>query len=101
MGDQPVATDNVLSLTAIADGLENAARLGRPVDQPEGVRYIQISDTLSKQFVASLRFHVESIKAVASDRPQPMRADLVLDFGRAGNPAPPASDVGGLVRKGI
>lgn len=32
--------------------LRNAPRLGAPIDNPEGARYIQISDTLAKHLVA-------------------------------------------------
>ena len=38
-----------------ANALREAERLGDDYDCPEGARYIQISDTLAKEFEADLR----------------------------------------------
>lgn len=37
--------------------LETATRQGIDKDEPEGARYIQISDTLAKEMVEALRQH--------------------------------------------
>jgi len=39
----------------VANALDNAPRMGAEKDEPEGSRYIQISDTLAKQLSATLR----------------------------------------------
>ena len=41
-------------LYAIINGLENMPRLGAEVDEPEGSRYVQISETLVKQIQSDL-----------------------------------------------
>ena len=43
-----------MNLTEIKDILERADRIGQPTDEPEGVRYIQISDTLTNEIINSL-----------------------------------------------
>jgi len=47
----------MLSLTEIIEGLENADRIGSEVDRPEGSRCIQISDTLAREIIATLKKH--------------------------------------------
>lgn len=42
-------------LNELANGLDMAGRLGSEKDNPEGVRYIQISDTLAKDMARDLR----------------------------------------------
>ena len=39
----------------IADAMDKAERMGASKDEPEGVRYIIISDTLAKQWASILR----------------------------------------------
>ena len=39
----------------IADALDMANRFGPKIDEPEGVRYIQMSDTLARQWATLLR----------------------------------------------
>ena len=39
----------------IADGLAGAERFGAEKDEPEGVRWVQISDTSAEQLAATLR----------------------------------------------
>jgi len=39
----------------ILNVFENAERLGAEKDEPEGTRYIQISETLVNQFISRLR----------------------------------------------
>jgi hypothetical protein len=39
----------------LRDVLDGADRMGMPVDIPEGMRYIQISDTLAVEMANSLR----------------------------------------------
>jgi len=39
----------------LADNLEKAERIGADVDEPEGARYVQISDTLLREIVANIR----------------------------------------------
>ena len=42
-------------LYQLADDLENADRLGADTDEPEGNRYIQMSDTVTKLIAERLR----------------------------------------------
>lgn len=49
-------------LETIITLLETAPRLGADVDEPEGARYIQISDTLAQSMAAALRLFAESLK---------------------------------------
>jgi hypothetical protein len=35
--------------------LENALRMGAEIDDPEGVRYIQLSDTLAQKIISTLK----------------------------------------------
>lgn len=42
-------------LLELAQALDDARRMGGERDVPEGVRYIQISDTLARQIAARLR----------------------------------------------
>jgi len=44
-----------LTLTQIAEGLERWDRIGSDIDEPEGARYIRLSDTLAKLMAQSLR----------------------------------------------
>jgi hypothetical protein len=39
----------------MAEGLDNSSRLGAEKDEPEGSRWIQLSDTLAREFAADLR----------------------------------------------
>ncbi len=39
----------------LADELDKAERLGMSADMPEGMRYIQISDTLARDIATTLR----------------------------------------------
>jgi hypothetical protein len=39
----------------VADGLDNAERVGAEKDEPEGSRWIQMSDTLAKIIARGLR----------------------------------------------
>lgn len=41
-------------LQSIIRGFEKAERMGAPTDEPEGVRYVQMSDTIVKQIVRRL-----------------------------------------------
>ena len=43
------------ALLDMAEALDQSARLGADKDQPEGARYIQISDTLARRWAARLR----------------------------------------------
>jgi hypothetical protein len=43
-------------LIEIADALDNAPRDGAAVDEPEGDRYITLSDTLAQQWAQLLRW---------------------------------------------
>lgn len=45
------------TLSAIAAGLDRAARFGATEDDPEGARYIVLSDTLARQIASDLRRH--------------------------------------------
>ena len=42
----------------IADALDIAHRFGAEIDEPEGERYIQMSDTLARQWATLLRGNV-------------------------------------------
>lgn len=44
-----------MSIQEIADSLEGAQRMGAEKDEPEGARYIRISDTLAVQIAQYLR----------------------------------------------
>lgn len=48
-----------LSLAEIIQMLSTADRSGMPTDDPEGTRYVQLSDTLTRQITASLEAHQE------------------------------------------
>lgn len=52
--------------------LENAPRLGAETDEPEGTRYIQISETLASLMIRHL-------KRVEADRVDALRYALELD----------------------
>jgi hypothetical protein len=43
------------SIQQVIEALEGATRLGAETDEPEGSRYIQISDTLAFEMVKALR----------------------------------------------
>jgi hypothetical protein len=45
----------VVPVSAIADELDAQLRLGTGTDEPEGSRYLVISDTLARQLSAALR----------------------------------------------
>lgn len=40
----------------MADSLDKAERLGADKDEPEGARYIKISDTLAREISVNIRF---------------------------------------------
>lgn len=42
-------------LTALADGLDAAPRHGADTDEPEGARYVLLSDTLARAVAGQLR----------------------------------------------
>ena len=46
--------DRLITLEDIKIALEAAPRIGEEKDEPEGVRYIQVSDTLAKRIVRTL-----------------------------------------------
>jgi len=48
-----------LSLESIYFILKNANRIGAKEDNPEGTRYIQISDTLAKRMMKTIELYVE------------------------------------------
>lgn len=43
----------------VIEVLKSAKRIGAEKDEPEGVRYIQISDTLANQLVGKLEEYLE------------------------------------------
>ena len=45
-------------LNDILETLRNAERMGQSKDEPEGVRYIQISDTLANELADRLEDHI-------------------------------------------
>ena len=45
---------NDFTLHDTLKALVEAQRLGGPIDQPEGTRYIQLSDTLVTKMIASI-----------------------------------------------
>ncbi len=47
---------SIQTLTQIADALDKAKREGQEYDDPEGTRYITMSDTLAKNIAEQLRF---------------------------------------------
>jgi len=47
-------------LLDLAKTIEDAPRLGSDIDNPEGSRYIQISDTLACQWVSTIRCAIDS-----------------------------------------
>lgn len=51
--------DEYFTLEEIAEILRKSIRIGEEIDKPEGVRYIQISDTLAKKIVASIEYKIE------------------------------------------
>jgi len=53
--------DNKECLHEIADMLDKAERIGADKDEPEGMRYIQLSDTLAKKISAKLRVVINAI----------------------------------------
>ncbi len=48
--------DDIDLLYEIITLFEEAPRLGSDLDSPEGVRYIQISETLIKEFIRKARY---------------------------------------------
>ncbi len=42
--------------------LESTPRIGNDVDEPEGERYIQISDTLAKKLSSLLKLGIKNMK---------------------------------------
>lgn len=46
-------------IRTVIDGLRSAPRLGANIDDPEGVRYIVISDTLANQMADALEAHLD------------------------------------------
>jgi hypothetical protein len=57
-----------LTIQEIVESLKSAPRLGAEKDDPEGARYIQISDTLVNLFVLSLERHLEDLWHDGIDR---------------------------------
>lgn len=57
--------DRLITLEDIKIALEAAPRIGEEEDEPEGVRYIQVSDTLAKRIVRTL----ELIQGYNASRP--------------------------------
>jgi hypothetical protein len=49
-----MAEHEFLDIDEIIDAIKNAPRLGDSTDEPEGARYIKMSDTLAKLVVDSL-----------------------------------------------
>ena len=45
---------DLLRLRSIARSLDGAPRMGADQDSPEGLRYIQLSDTLAKEIAKTL-----------------------------------------------
>jgi len=45
----------MMNITEIADALESAPRRGAAVDEPEGLRYALLSDTLLQRMARDLR----------------------------------------------
>lgn len=60
-----------LSLAEIIQMLSTVDRSGMPTDEPEGTRYVQLSDTLTKQITASLEAHQQ----YAADLEQQVKAN--------------------------
>lgn len=54
-------------LTAIADSLEAAERMGAECDTPEGARYVQLSDTWAKDVAWRLRAYAARPRGVLDD----------------------------------
>ena len=51
------------SVQQIINALATAERQGSATDQPEGSRYILLSETLANHFTSSLRAHLVAAKA--------------------------------------
>lgn len=51
--------DLVHAVLDVADALDSAKRMGADVDEPEGERYIQLSDTLARELAGRLRQFVD------------------------------------------
>ncbi len=49
-------------LEKVLEVLENAPRRGAETDEPEGARYIQISDTLANELSASVKIGIKRIR---------------------------------------
>lgn len=60
--------DDLFSIEEIIDILKRADRIGQEKDDPEGVRYIQISDTLANKIIKSLEDHLEELWQAGIDR---------------------------------
>ena len=45
----------MMTLEEIIQGLQNADRFGEDTDEPEGARFIQLSDTLVCQMIETLK----------------------------------------------
>ena len=50
----PEKADAIETVQSFAKSLEDAPRQGAVIDDPEGTRYIMVSDTLAKELVAVL-----------------------------------------------
>ncbi len=46
--------DKLLDIDDLIDAFKSASRIGNEIDEPEGSRYIQISDKLSQRIILSL-----------------------------------------------
>jgi hypothetical protein len=54
----------VLTLEEWALALESAPRLGAAVDEPEGARYLILSDTLAREVASSLRQSIAGLQGL-------------------------------------
>lgn len=50
-----ITEDNISYLAQLADELDTAQRCGGPDDEPEGARFIIMSDTLARKIAKRLR----------------------------------------------
>ena len=58
----PVVVELNNRVGAIIEVLETAPRMGAEADEPEGARYIQISDTLAMSLAGDLREFLSRIR---------------------------------------
>ena len=57
-----------MTLKDVINILENGERVGSERDEPEGSRYIKISDTLARKMAESLDVVLEWIRGVGHER---------------------------------